>query len=644
MSLTAPLTGDASPRLAGASSGPLRTQLGAVLAAVAVVVGARAGEHAPWLADGLPAAGLVAGLLGIGLVAGLRAHRGRQCVPSPFRRSSPRSSPGEERRLVEGGGDRRLAKAAGVVGLMVLGAVSMARAIDGLDGLPARLAAAGVEGRVTVRLAADPDARWAEARVPARLEGVVGGAASRPPPGAGGDPPAAGSGVVVGRARGSVLVVAKGPAAERLRLLEAGESAMLVGWFRAPAAGERQWRWRHAGAVFEADDLVGAGPAAPALLRAANGVRHRVLAGGAGLSDTDRALVAGFLVGDDRALTRRVAADFRAAGLSHLLVVSGANVTLALALVSPVLRRLGLLGRLIGGVAVLVVFCAMARFEPSVLRAGAMAGLALLAAFLGRPAPGLRLLALAVSGLVLIDPFLTHSVGFGLSCGASAGILLFSRPIARRLPGPLLVRESLAVTAAAQAGVAPFALPVFGRLPLVALPANLAAAPAAAALSLWGLGSGLAGGLLGPAAGSATGGPLAALQFPTALLAGWIRAVAHLAARCPVTIGPRPALLFAVAAVAMWCGSGSGPDALLGRLLPKTGGPRRQVDLQADGVIERQQPRPGDQEGGGDGGVEEVELETAALPGGAEEAVVPLHLGHDEDHLQRHEPAPEAGQ
>jgi competence protein ComEC len=508
----------------------------------------------------------------------------------------------------------------------------MARAIDGLGGLPARLAAAGVEGRVTVRLAADPEARWTAARVPARLEGVVGT----------GGRPAGGAVVVVdrGRARGSVLVVATGPAAERLRLLEAGESAVLVGWFRAPAAGERQWRWRHAGAVFEADDLVGAGRA-PALLRGANDVRHRVLAGAAGLGDTNRALVAGFLVGDDRALPPRVTGDFRAAGLSHLLVVSGENVTLALALVSPVLRRLGLLGRLTGGLAVLVVFCAMARFEPSVLRAGAMAGLALLAAFLGRPAPGLRLLGLAVTGLVLIDPFLTHSVGFGLSCGASAGILLFSRPLARRLPGPALVRESLALTAAAQIGVAPIALPVFGRLPIVALPANLAAAPAAAALSLWGLGSGLAGGLLGPLAGSAARGPVAALQFPTGLLAGWIRAVAHVAARWPVTIGPRPAVILGAAALAVAGRSGSRPD---GALPPLVGGCRRQIDLQADRVVEGQQTGPGDQEGGGDDGVEQVEFEAPAPARCAEEPVVPLHLGHDQQHLERHQPTPDPGQ
>jgi competence protein ComEC len=204
-------------------------------------------------------------------------------------------------------------------------------------------------------------------------------------------------------------------------------------------------------------------------------------------------------------------------------------VSLALALVAPFLRRFGLLGRLVGGLSVLVVFAAMTRFEPSVLRAGTMAGLALLAAFLGRPAAGLRLLALAVGALVVIDPFLVHSLGFGLSCGASAGILVLAGPLARRLPGPRWLREPLAVTAAAQVGVAPIALPAFGQLPLAALPANLAAAPAAAALSLWGLGSGIIGGVLG-SDGSAAGGPLAALQIPTALLAAWIRTVARVAA------------------------------------------------------------------------------------------------------------------
>ena len=557
----------------------VRAEAGPVLAAAAVIVGTRAGEQLEWVAATIPGAALLAGPAVVFLALTRRRVRGRRL--------------------------------AGLLLLATLGAASMARALAGLSD-PSQLAADDRERRVTVRLAADPQGQWTGVRVPARLEVVDGGPV-----------------------RGTVLVVAKRPAAERMRLLEAGESAVLTGRFRALEAGERRWRWRHAGAVFAADDLVGAGPAAPGFLRAANGLRRRVLLGGESLNVTDRALVAGFLVGDDRGLPARVAGEFRASGLSHLLVVSGANVTLALALTAPLLQRFGLLGRWVGGVAVLVVFCAMTRFEPSVLRAGAMSGLALLAAFVGRPAAGLRLLALTVTGLLLLDPFLVHSLGFGLSCGASAGILLLAKPLAGRLPGPRWVREPLAVTAAAQVGVAPVALPAFGHLPLVALPANLAAAPAAAALSVWGLGSGLVGGVLG----SAAGGPVALLQVPTAALARWIRTVAHVAARCPVTVGPRAVVLVIVVGVMWLRRSGVGADGVpVG-----AGGLPGRVGLEAEPVVQGEQAGPGQQQGGGRHGVGQVELESAPARL-AEHTDVPLHPGHDEQELDSGQRTPESGQ
>jgi len=580
----------------------LRRESGPLLTAAATVLGARCGERWPAVPAALCRWGrpsLVAAAVG---AAGLAAFVGRR-----VRRSRP---PAPLRRFAW------LLAVAGVA------AISMARALAGLGALPGPMAGDGAEARVVVRLAADPGRRWATALVPGRVEAIDG----RP-------------------ARGVVLVVAGGAAAERVRLLEAGESAVLTGWFRPLRAGERPWRWRHARAAFEARDLVGAGRAEPALLRAANGLRRRVLAGGAALHDTDRALVAGFLVGDERGLPAGVAADFRAAGLSHLLVVSGANVTLALALVGPVLRRFGLGGRLAGGLAVLVVFSAMTRFEPSVLRAAAMAGLAMLAAFLGRPVAGVRFLALAVTGLVLADPFLTHSLGFGLSCGASAGLLLFSRPIAARLPGPRLIREPLAMTAAAQLGVAPVALPVFGHLPLAALPANLAAAPAAAALSLWGLGAGLAGGLLGP-------GPAGLLQAPTAALAGWVRVVAHVAARRPVMLGPRAAGVIGAAAGSAWWRSGRGRAGPAPRPPGGSGADPRpalrvrrlrlgaEVGLQAEKTVEGQEPGPGQQHSGGGHGVEQVELEAGAARR-ADQADLPLHLGHDPEELQGDEGGPQ---
>ena len=98
------------------------------------------------------------------------------------------------------------------------------------------------------------------------------------------------------------------------------------------------------------------------------------------------------------------------------------------------------------------------------LRAGAMAALGATAFALGRQREPLRLLAVAVVGLLLLDPLLAWSVGFWLSVGATAGVTGVGPPLARRLHrlGPLAM--PVAVTLGAQVGVAVPSLLVFGRL------------------------------------------------------------------------------------------------------------------------------------------------------------------------------------
>jgi competence protein ComEC len=146
-------------------------------------------------------------------------------------------------------------------------------------------------------------------------------------------------------------------------------------------------------------------------------------------------------------------------------------------------------------------------------------------------------LALAALVLLAIDPFLLHSVGFLLSCGASLGITLLAAPIARRLRGPMWACEVLAVTAAAQVGVAPILIPVFGSMPLVSLPANLVAVPLAAPLTIWGLATGVVGGIVHPIAPQVT----SLLGVPTTALLHGLRAIAALASRVPVAIDGRGA-------------------------------------------------------------------------------------------------------
>jgi len=173
-----------------------------------------------------------------------------------------------------------------------------------------------------------------------------------------------------------------------------------------------------------------------------------------------------------------------------------------------------------------------------------MAACSLLALSLGRPTAGLRALALAATALLIGDPFLLHSVGFQLSCAASVGIAVLGPPIARWLPGPRWFRESLGVTLGAQLAVAPILVAVFDGVPLVAVPANLAAAPMVGPLTISGLVGGVVGGVVGP-----RGVVGAVATVVPALLATAVLWIARVGASVPVVLDGWALLLLAAATV-----------------------------------------------------------------------------------------------
>jgi competence protein ComEC len=232
-----------------------------------------------------------------------------------------------------------------------------------------------------------------------------------------------------------------------------------------------------------------------------------------------------------------VSDDYRASGLSHLLAVSGANVAFVLVVFAPLLGRLRLVPRTATAIAIVGCFAAATRFEPSVLRASALTTITILSTFVGRPIAPLRALSLAIIALLLLDPFLLHSLGFHLSCAASAGIAMFARPLAARLRGPTLVREPLAVSIAAQIGVTPVLLAAFGSVPVITPVANLLAYPAAEALGVFGLAASVAGGVLPPVA--------TVLAPITEALVAWVTDVAHATAGLGGEIDARGAVVVA---------------------------------------------------------------------------------------------------
>jgi competence protein ComEC len=326
----------------------------------------------------------------------------------------------------------------------------------------------------------------------------------------------------------TVLVHATAQAASEVGALTAGDVVQIEGDPRALAGFDARSVWSHAVARLDVARVVAAAPTRAPYLGLANALRGVIERGLAPLRPPDHALLDGFILGDTRAIDDGTVADFRAAGLSHLLAVSGANVAFVLALVRPIQRRLPIVGRFLFGAAVVIVFAAMTRFEPSVLRASAMALIVMTARVGGRPVHALRSLCYAVIVLLVADPFLVHSVGFQLSASACAGIALLARPIERRLPGPQWMRTVLAVTIAAQIGVAPVLVAVFGGVAWIAPAANLLAVPAAEPITVLAI----------PIAAVGAVAPVAAqVAFvPVLAMLWWTREVAHVSACSPLLV------------------------------------------------------------------------------------------------------------
>jgi competence protein ComEC len=270
--------------------------------------------------------------------------------------------------------------------------------------------------------------------------------------------------------------------------------------------------------------------------RVADRVRAGLRGACRGLSADSAGLLPSLVVGDTSSLPEGLRADLKAAGLTHLTAVSGANVAIFVGTVGWLAAAAGAARRTRWVVSAVAVagFVVLARPSPSVLRAAAMAGVALVGLASARRPRGLPVLATAVVLLLGDNPWLARNPGFALSAVATGGLLLLARPwadrLARRMPRPLAL--ALAAPAAAQAACGPVLVLLTPSVSLVSIPANLLAEPAVAPATLLGVAAaGLS--LIWPQAAYLT-------AWSGSLATDWIALVAHRGAAVPLANLPWP--------------------------------------------------------------------------------------------------------
>lgn len=248
---------------------------------------------------------------------------------------------------------------------------------------------------------------------------------------------------------------------------------------------------------------------------------------GRGMPAREAALARGFVLGEDGQIDEGTTEDFRRAGLSHLLAVSGQNVALLVLLAMPVLAALGLplRTRLLWVLGLIAVYVPLAGAGPSIQRAGIMGGLSVLATLAGRRTSRFYALVLAAVALLVLEPGIAGDVGWQLSFSAVLGILLLAAPLRAGIATTIGTRgwrralaEGAAMTIAATLATAPLIAFHFEAISTMTLVANLLALPAVAP-AMW-------LGMLAAAAGQVPGLPVGALNAVNSLLLAYIAQVA----------------------------------------------------------------------------------------------------------------------
>ena len=177
--------------------------------------------------------------------------------------------------------------------------------------------------------------------------------------------------------------------------------------------------------------------------------------------------------------------DFQVAGLAHIVAVSGAHLSIAVAVVTALLLRMRVrkVIQIAVGILSIILFLFVCAFPISAFRAAFMSCMACLSFFAKRRSASQNALGLCIFVCLLTDPSLSVSVSFALSALSTLGIIVFvpsfmhfmgkskkQKPLSKITT---LIKESIALTLAASIATLPLSAALFAQVSLIAPISNV---------------------------------------------------------------------------------------------------------------------------------------------------------------------------
>ncbi len=199
------------------------------------------------------------------------------------------------------------------------------------------------------------------------------------------------------------------------------------------------------------------------------------------LGEPHAALAGGLVVGEKSALGKELIDDFRMAGLIHIVVLSGYNITIVADSIRRILAFLPrTIGIILGGLGI-VGFGILVGGGATVVRSCIMAVIALFATLLRKDYNVGKALFIAAALMLIQNPLiLLYDPSFQLSFLATFGLILLSSPIEKRLgfiTEKFGIRGLVASTLATQIFVSPYILYMMGQLSIIGMVVNILVLP-----------------------------------------------------------------------------------------------------------------------------------------------------------------------
>jgi len=202
--------------------------------------------------------------------------------------------------------------------------------------------------------------------------------------------------------------------------------------------------------------------------------------------EPEASFAAGLLLGSRKGMPEDLALAFQRVGLTHIVAISGYNISLVIAAMFLCFGFLPLRTRVVVSSVAILLFVIIVGASAAVVRAGIMGVLTLWGLFTGRKSQVFFALLWSAALMIAWNPYtLIYDVGFQLSFASTFGLLTVVPILDAKFPrfdsGWLVhlreLREGLLLTVAAQIATLPFMAFHFGRVSLISPVANVLAVP-----------------------------------------------------------------------------------------------------------------------------------------------------------------------